>query len=434
MPVQQVAHRLADPRRDVHAVGDVRDRDLLDRALRPQPVPHLARHLAVSRAHAVGDPRRAQRELRDAERLAVVLRVRAAAPDERPDVEPELLGHAGELLGRLLRRVRVVAGRDGGVRGEDRAAADRLERLLHRLPGLERRPRQLQAGERRMPLVEVHDARVDAERVERPHAADAQQQVLAEPDVPVADVQPRGDPAVGEVVLRPVGVEQQQRHAADVDAPDLGDEVAAAERHPHGDRLAVVARHERTGHAVRVGVDPVLVLPAGGVDPLAEVAVAVHQADGDERHAAVRALLEDVARQHAEAAGVDRERAVHGVLGAEERRRVLGRDRRLGRLGGQRGLDRVDQRGLPREEPGVLGQLGQPVGMGLLEQPHRVAGTRPPACRVDRLEQLRAAGRPRPAVVVGEARERPEGLGQARAERGGGRRQIGSTGLHERLC
>ena len=57
------------------------------------------------------------------------------------------------------------------------------------------------------------------------------------------------------------------------------------DRHRDRDRLAVVARDERGGQAVRIGVDPVLVLPAAGVDALAEVAVAVQEADGDQRPA-----------------------------------------------------------------------------------------------------------------------------------------------------
>ena len=77
-------------------------------------------------------------------------------------------------------------------------------------------------------------------------------------------------------------------------------------------------------------------LPAAGVDPLAEVALAVHQADRDERQRAVGRLLEDVAGERAEAAGVDRQRAVHAELRAEVRDRALGR-RRAARRPGARG-------------------------------------------------------------------------------------------------
>ena len=52
-------------------------------AVGPQVVPHLARDLAVAGADAVGDPARAQRELGHAERLGLLVGVRAAAADER---------------------------------------------------------------------------------------------------------------------------------------------------------------------------------------------------------------------------------------------------------------------------------------------------------------------------------------------------------------
>ena len=78
---------------------------------------------------------------------------------------------------------------------------------------------------------------------------------------------------------------------------------------------------------------------AGDVDALVEVAGAVHQADADHRQGEVGGLLQDVAGQHAEAAGVDRQRAMHAELGAAERDRVLGlsRARRstAGRVGAQ---------------------------------------------------------------------------------------------------
>ena len=74
-------------------------------------------------------------------------------------------------------------------------------------------------------------------------------------------------------------------------------------------------------------------LPAGGVDALAEVALAVHEPDRDQRQGLVGGLLEQVAGQRAEAAGVDGQRDVDPVLGAQERDRAIGIDpvRRGGR-------------------------------------------------------------------------------------------------------
>ena len=298
-------------RRDVGAVGDVRDRDVLDRAIGPQLLPHLARHLAVAGADAVGDPARAQRELGDAERLGALVGVGAAAAHELVGIDAHLRRDAREGLGHLGGGVGVVARRHGRVRGEHGALADGLEVVAGRA-------RELEAGHGGVALVEVHDARLDPQRVQRPHAADAEQRVLAEPYAGVADVQARRDPAVGEVVLRAIGVEQQQRHAADVHAPDLRHHRALADRDLDAQRVAVVAGDQRRGHALGVGLDPVLVLPARGVDPLAEVAVPVHEADRHQRQAHVGRLLEDVARQHAQPARVDRQRLVDRVLGAEE--------------------------------------------------------------------------------------------------------------------
>ena len=127
--------------------------------------------------------------------------------------------------------------------------------------------------------------------------------------------------------------------------------------------------------AVGIGVDPVLVLPAGAVDALAEVAVAVHQPDRDERERAVGGLLEDVAGEHAEAAGVDRQRAVDGVLRAEEgdgalRRHAGGRDR-LGAPSVATGALEASTRS---RKPLVLGEL-LPAGR---DAPPAAAG---PGCR-----------------------------------------------------
>ena len=55
-------------------------------------------------------------------------------------------------------------------------------------------------------------------------AADAEQHLLLEPVLAAAAVEPVGDLALGGAVLLDVGVEQQQRHAADLGDPDAGGE------------------------------------------------------------------------------------------------------------------------------------------------------------------------------------------------------------------
>ena len=429
MAVEQRAHRVAEPGRHVHAVGDVADRHLLDGAIGPQVAPHPARDLAVAAADAVRGAARAQRELAHPERLALVLGPRPAQADDLHRVDAHRRRQPRERLDDLLGGVGVVPGRDRRVRGEDRLRAgggDAVgERAAVRARGLER-------DERRVALVEVQQPRLDAHRLERAHAADAEQDVLRQAGVGLADVEPRGDPARADVVLRPLGVEQVQRHPADVDAPDLGGDLGPADRHGDRDRRAVRPGHERGGQALGIGVDPVLVLPAAGVDALAEVALAVHETDRHERERAIGGLLEDVARERAEAAGVDGERAVHAELGAEVRDRPLRRGRARGggalEVGAHGRFDLVDA----LEQLGVARRAGERLEAGLAEQADRVLPAALPAHRVDRGEEVVAAGRPGPAVVVREARESGQGLGYARRERLGGAQEIVVAGCHRR--
>src|SRR5205085_2680921 len=81
--------------------------------------PRLTRDVAVARGAAVRGARAAQGGLGDAERLALVVHVRAPEADERPDVGPRALGQPLERRGDLLGRVGVVARRHRRVRGED---------------------------------------------------------------------------------------------------------------------------------------------------------------------------------------------------------------------------------------------------------------------------------------------------------------------------
>ena len=63
---------------------------------------------------------------------------------------------------------------------------------------------------------------------QRPHAADAEQHLLQQPVLAAAAVEPVGDLALGRRVVLDVGVEQQQRHPADLRLPDLRVQRAAA--------------------------------------------------------------------------------------------------------------------------------------------------------------------------------------------------------------
>ncbi len=80
-----------------------------------------------------------------------------------------------------------------------------------------------------MALVGVEHLRVEPERPQRPHAADAEEDLLAHAVLGVAAVEPVGDGPISGGLSSHVGVEQVQRDAADVGPPDLGLQGLAGE-------------------------------------------------------------------------------------------------------------------------------------------------------------------------------------------------------------
>ncbi len=158
----------------------------------------------------------------------------------------------------------------------------------------------------------------------RPHPADAEQQFLAQPVLGAAAVQPVGHLAQGGLVLLHVGVQQQQRHAADLGDPDLGGQRRlgrqrrpSARRDPDPDRGAGRVPQQGQRQPVGVAGRVPLGLPALGRQRLGEVPVPVQQADADQRDAQVAGRLQVVAGQDAQPAGVLRQRRGDAVLGRE---------------------------------------------------------------------------------------------------------------------
>ena len=159
---------------------------------------------------------------------------------------------------------------------------------------------------------------------QRAHAADAEQQLLQEAVLAAAAVEAVGDVAERVLVLGDVGVEQQQRHAADRDLPDPRVQRAAVRQRERDERRgAVRVPGERQRQAVGVEDRVRLLLPAVRGDRLLEVAGAVEEADAGERQAEVGGALQVVAGEDAEAARVLRQRR-----GDAELRREVGDVRR----------------------------------------------------------------------------------------------------------
>ncbi len=109
-------------------------------------------------------------------------------------------------------------------------------------------------------------------------AADPEQQLLQESVFPGAAIEPVGHAAQVFGVRRRLGVEQQERDAADVGDPDpRGQPTAAGQVETHLDRLAGLVTQQGEAEAVGVQERIALALPTVVADRLREVAGAVEQ-------------------------------------------------------------------------------------------------------------------------------------------------------------
>ncbi len=245
----------------------------------------------------------------------------------------------------------------------------------------------------------------EVELAQRADAADAEDELLVEAHLAAADVEDVGDRAVRVVVVGDVGVEQQDRHPADLGDPDGGVQVAAGERHADGERLAQPVERPQDRQprelVVRVGV----LLVAVRVDRLAEVALAVHQPHADERQGHVRGGLHVVAGEDAQAAGVDPEALVEAVLGAEVRDRALElvavvAGEPVVRAVGHVGVELAQDLLVIGHECRVVEELVPGHGTGQDGDRVAVAG---PCAGVDPAEHHPGRRVPRPPQVVGES-------------------------------
>ena len=235
-----------------------------------------------------------------------------------------------------------------------------------------------------MALVRVEHLGLDAAGGERLDAADAEQDLLAQAVLVVAAVEAVGHVALGRRVLGHVGVEQQQRHPADLDAPERGVQDAARERHCDPQTPSRRARAPCEREQRRVEIGELLLLGARGGQQLAEVAVAVEEPDPDERHAQVAGRLEVIAGEDPEAARVLRQRLPHAELGREVRD-ALGRD-------GQR----VDESAPSRPRPARVGARRRSRKPASAASSSRRPGRRSRASRPGCRRPLRTPrGRPR---------------------------------------
>ena len=133
---------------------------------------------------------------------------------------------------------------------------------------------------RRVAFVHVENFRPDSDLVQRPHAADAEDDFLAHPHFEIAAVKLGGDQPIFRVVLRDVGIEQVKADAADLELPDFRENLSPKEADGDQQRLRVFP-HLLDRQMMEILVEADGVLDAFLIDLLFEIAVPVEQPDGD---------------------------------------------------------------------------------------------------------------------------------------------------------
>ncbi len=162
------------------------------RERRPHPAEHLAGDVAVE----LGDPVRAGCEAQAHHRhveLAVRLVLSLTEFEQLVERDTALLGERVEVRLEQLARKPVDAGRHGGVGGEQPAGPDGFDGLGERQALLGPFADPFEPEEPGMTLVRVEHLRREPERPQRPDAADAEHDLLAQPVLLVAAVQAVGD-------------------------------------------------------------------------------------------------------------------------------------------------------------------------------------------------------------------------------------------------
>ena len=398
---------LGSPGRIVDAVGDVADIELLREVARIHVGEDVLADLAVQHGHAVDVLRKVGGEVAHRELLLGIVRIDLAQAHHRAPVHTQTGGIMAEVAADHLLGERIVTGRDRRMRRVEAGGTDDLHALGEgEMLLLDALTQTLQTGEGGVALVVVIDLGMQAQRTQGAHAADAQQELLLQAVLPVATIELVRDLAVlGDVGLV-VGVQQVEVGTADRDLPDAHGKRAAG--HAHGNRLpgAVLVQHGRGGdlqEVLRLVVGHLVALRG---EPLGEVAVAVQQADRDHVDVHVAGLLEVVAGQDAQAAGVDHERGVQAVLHAEVAHGRLGPLLLLGHVGVEFRHHLVEA----GEEFLVLGEFLVSFQADLVQDDHRVVAGFVPQFIIDGAEKRLCIVVPAPPEVLAQGLQTREFL------------------------
>ena len=171
-----------------------------------------------------------------------------------------------------------------------------------------------------------------------------------------------------------------------------------------------------------VAIQPLvdLLLPAFGGNGLVKVPLRIHEADADERNAEIARLLAMVAGEHAEAAGVDRQRLMERKLRREIRDGAIGirvAPPPPGVLRGPRRVERIDRGVVEDEEALVDSRVREHLLRNEPQHEDRVVRGLPPERVVEPAEDFAGLWIPGPPEIVGQLREPAQTIGDFRGLR-----------------
>ena len=386
----------------MNAVGHVRDGDFGYRHARPQIVPHFAGHFAVKLGDGVVKIGQTDRQHRHGKLLLGVGHVLPAQGQESFFVQLQGWDGGLEIFDHQFGRETVDAGGHGRVSGEDAAGHDLLARFVKtERTVLEQHPHTLQHQKRAVPFVHVKHGGGQVQRLQRPHAANAQHDLLADAHFRIAAVKPAGDLAIDRGVLDQIGIEQIKGDAADSRFPHPAENRVVGQVHPH--LTAVGVLHLLDGQVVKIQFGIRLLLPAILREILLKISVAIKQAHCHEGHTKLAGTFEMIARKHAQAAGINRQRFVDAELGREIRHQhlVLVRMRGFEPAGaGQIGAKRLLHAAKVGQIPRIRRRRRE---LGLVDRPQQLDGVVPnllPELAIQPTKELGRVDVPDPPQVL----------------------------------
>ncbi len=282
---------------------------------------------------------------------------------------------------------------------------DHLESGLERGATLDVVADTVQHHKRGVAFVEMPGGWLDAHRLERSHAADAEDDLLLDSRLAIAAVEARRELAIPGRVLFEIRIEEKELDAAEEHLPHGREDGTVAERHGDDAGAAIGANGLLDGRVGPVEPHVRFLLPAFLRHGLVKVPLRIHEADADERHAEVARFLAVVSGEHAKAAGIDRKRLVQRELGGEVGDRTFDVGEALVPPRIVRRARRVktgDGLVVELQEPFVLRPLLQDVRRDQAQHEHRVVRRLAPQRVVEPAEDLARPGVPRPPQIVGE--------------------------------